>query len=74
MTRGIHLKQLKNADLTALGLEQDPPEGEVPDAPTGILAETDPVLSQLVNEVRQGLEDTLELLKKALEENEKTNT
>jgi hypothetical protein len=66
MTRGIHLKQLKNADLTALGLEEGrlPPETE---ARGGGLAETDPALSQLVCDVREGLERTLELLKCALE-------
>ena len=66
MTRGIHLKRLKNADLTALGVEQDGPERESSRPSAGILAETDPVLSRLVNEVREGLEVTLALLDEAL--------
>ena len=66
MTRGIHLKRLKNADLTALGVEQDRLEREPSRPCTGVLAEKDPVLSRLVNEVREGLEATLTLLDEAL--------
>jgi len=71
MTRGIHLKQLKNADLTALGLEEGRLPGQASGAQTtnsrtGLLSETDPVLSQLVGEVREGLESTLDLLTQAL--------
>jgi hypothetical protein len=62
MKRGIHLKQLSDTDLTALGLQEDQQNGEG----AGVLAEVDPALSRVVLEVRQGLEGTLELLEQAL--------
>jgi hypothetical protein len=62
MTRGIHLKQLSDTDLTALGLE----ERRLSEAAPTMLDETDPALSRLVGEVREGLEGTLELLEQAL--------
>ena len=67
MTRGIHLKHLKTTDLTALGVDGEripPTDGASP--PATRLEETDPVLSGVVSEVRQGLEGTLQLLDEAL--------
>jgi len=69
MTRGIHLKQLKSADLHAIGVPSDR-LGEAADdenaRPFDRLAEADPVLAQTLAEVRQGLEATLALLDEAL--------
>jgi hypothetical protein len=62
MTRGIHLKELSNTDLSALGVEGQ----DLPEPLTKVLTEPDPALSKLVGEVRQGLEGTLELLEQAL--------
>lgn len=69
MARGIHLKELKSADLDAIGVPDDGlpgAEGGENGRPVSLLAEVDPVLSQILNEVRQGLETTLELLDEAL--------
>ena len=71
MTRGIHLKRLKNTDLHALGLSDEPVIGDgagqpVHGAAPNLLSEADPVLSRLVGEVRDQLEGTLELLDHAL--------
>ena len=66
MTRGIHLKRLNNADLRALGIDDEPRTPEAAAAPPGLLAETDPALSRLVSEVRERLEGTLHLLDQAL--------
>jgi len=69
MARGIHLKQLRTADLEAIGVPDDGlPEavgGESSGRP-GLLAEADPVLAQAIGEVRQGLETTLRFLDEAL--------
>jgi len=69
MTRGIHLKQLKSADLQAIGVPSDR-LGETEDdengQPFGRLTEVDPVLARTLEEVRQGLEATLSLLDEAL--------
>ncbi|WP_165741555.1 hypothetical protein [Candidatus Thiosymbion oneisti] len=69
MARGIHLKQLKSADLHAIGVPSDQ-LGETADdrngRPCGRLAETDSVLVRALEEVRQGLEATLSLLDAAL--------
>ncbi|CAD7857463.1 MAG: hypothetical protein [Olavius algarvensis Gamma 1 endosymbiont] len=67
MARGIHLKRLKSADLHAIGVLGEAPDDE-DGRPFGLLAEVDPVLSQTLAEVRQGLEATLALLDKALRE------
>ncbi|MEA3276748.1 MAG: hypothetical protein U9Q81_15930 [Pseudomonadota bacterium] len=69
MTRGIHLKRLRTSDLELLGLSDDLlPDGRAPEKPEeqNLLAEADPVLSRVVDEVRQGLEGTLQLLEDAL--------
>jgi hypothetical protein len=69
MTRGIHLKELKTTDLELLGLAEDPATagaaGRQP-ARSSLLAEVDPALSRVVDEVRKGLEGTLQLLEEAL--------
>jgi len=69
MARGIHLKQLRSADLDAIGVP-DNALRETEDVerahPLSLLAEADPVLSQTLDEVRQGLEVTLSLLNDAL--------
>lgn len=69
MARGIHLKQLRNADLEAIGVPEDGlpelPEGEG-GRPVTLLSEVDPVLAGTVDEVRQGLEATLGFLNEAL--------
>jgi hypothetical protein len=69
MARGIHLKQLRTTDLEAIGVPEEgmpeAAEGE-PQRPVSLLAEADPVLSQTVDEVRQGLEATLRFLDEAL--------
>ena len=69
MARGIHLKQLRTADLEAIGV----PEDGLPEAadgesgrPVSLLSEADPVLAQAIDEVREGLEATLSLLDDAL--------
>lgn len=66
MTRGIHLKQLRNADLTVLGVSEGrvPEEGEAPGQVS--LAEADPVMARLIGEARAGLEEVLALLNAAL--------
>lgn len=68
MTRGIHLKRLKNTDLTLLGLSdasitQEAPE---PHGQPSMLAEADPVLSEMIGDVVAGLVGTLDLLDEAL--------
>jgi len=69
MARGIHLKQIRSADLHAIGVPSDR-LGETADdehgRPFGRLAEVDPVLAQTLEAVRQGLEATLSLLDEAL--------
>jgi len=69
MARGIHLKQLRSADLHAIGVPSDR-SGETADGesgrPFGWLAEADPILARTLEEVRQGLEATLSLLDGAL--------
>jgi hypothetical protein len=66
MARGIHLKNLRTADLEAIGVpESGLPEG-AEERPFSLLAEADPVLSRTVDEVRQGLEATLMFLDEAL--------
>ena len=71
MTRGIHLKRLTTTNLEALGLK-DAHCAQDTGAPAPLLtsatplAEVDPVLSQLVSEVCEGLEGTLRLLEQAL--------
>ena len=69
MARGIHLKQLRTADLEAIGV----PDDGLPEAaeggsggPVSLLSEADPVLANTINEVREGLEATLLLLNDAL--------
>ena len=71
MTRGIQLKQLKTADLTAIGVSGD----HLPDEPTGesqgaagknLLAQADPVLSRVLCDLIEGLEGTLQVLNEAL--------
>lgn len=69
MARGIHLKQLRTADLEAIGV----PDDGLPKAADGessrqisLLGEADPVLARTIDEVRQGLETTLHLLNEAL--------
>lgn len=66
MTRGIHLKQLRNADLIVLGVTEGrvPEEGETPGQVR--LSEADPVMAQLIREARAGLEEVLALLNAAL--------
>jgi len=77
MARGIHLKQLKSADLQAIGVPNDR-LGETADdengRPFGRLAEVDPILAQTLEEVRQGLEATLSLLDEALAASPPTRT
>lgn len=65
MTRGIHLRQLRNADLTVLGVE----DGRVAD-PEAIpgqlnLSEADPVLAQVIGEAQAELIEILGLLNAA---------
>lgn len=69
MARGIHLKQLRTADLEAIGV----PDDGLPETADGeagrsvsLLAEADPVLSQTIGDVRECLEATLLLLDEAL--------
>jgi hypothetical protein len=69
MARGIHLKELRSADLEAIGVPDDGLPAAQPSEsgrPLGILAEADPVLSGVLGEVQQDLEDTLRLLEDAL--------
>ena len=69
MARGIHLKQLKSADLDAIGVPDNGLCGTGDDQyerPLSLLSEADPVLSQTLSEVRQGLETTLRLLDEVL--------
>jgi len=77
MARGIHLKQLKSADLQAIGVPNDR-LGETADdgngRPFGRLAEVDPALAQTLEEVRQDLETTLVLLDEALTASSPTPT
>jgi hypothetical protein len=69
MARGIHLRQLRTADLEAIGVPDDAlleaADGASPREPS-LLAEADPVLAQAIDEVRRGLETTLQLLDEAL--------
>lgn len=66
MRRGIHLRQLRNRDLTVLGVE----EGRVsePESQPGriCLREADPALGRLVGEARKELEGLLAILDAAL--------
>ena len=77
MSRGIHLKQIKSADLQAIGMPNDR-LGETADDENGWpfsrLAEIDLVLAQTLTEVRQGLEATLSLLDEVLAVNSPTQT
>ncbi len=69
MARGIHLKQLRTADLEAIGVPEDGlPETADSDSgrPVSLLSEADPVLAQTIDEVRECLEATLLLLEEAL--------
>lgn len=68
MARGIHLKQLRNTDLEAIGLSEEELAEEAGDVdrPVSLLSEADPVLARTVDEVREGLEATLLLLEEAL--------
>jgi hypothetical protein len=68
MTRGIHLKHLTGTDLGLLGLPDDSLHGQPPvdGMPANPLAEADPALAKVVDEVRQGLEWTLDRLREAL--------
>jgi hypothetical protein len=62
MTRGIHLKELKTADFELLGLADDPSAAGAArsqSARASLLAEVDPALSQVVDEVREGLDEAL---------------
>jgi len=69
MARGIHLKQLRTADLEAIGvtddalLERADGEGQ---RESNLLAEADPALARTIDEVRHGLEIALQLLDEAL--------
>jgi hypothetical protein len=69
MARGIHLKQLRTTDLEAIGVSdheiQEASDGEI-GRPVNLLAEADPVLARTVDEVREGLEATLQILDDAL--------
>lgn len=69
MARGIHLRHLRSADLEAIGVPND----ELAETAHGeslrelsLLAEADPVLARTIDEVRQGLITTLQLLDEAL--------
>jgi hypothetical protein len=69
MTRGIHLRRLRPADLKAIGV----PDAGLPAAaddererPLRLPVQADPVLSRALKEVRQGLETTLRHLDEAL--------
>ena len=66
MTRGIHLRQLRNADLTALGVE--PGRLADPEVTPGqvTLSEADPVLAQAIGEAKTQLIEILALLNAAL--------
>ena len=69
MTRGIHLKELRSADLDAIGVSNDGLVGATDGEdgrPLSLLAEADPVLLRTIDEVRQGLEKTLRHLDEAL--------
>lgn len=72
MARGIHLKQLRTADLEAIGVPDcslaEAADGESP-RELSLLAEADPVLARTIDEVRHGLETTLRLLDEALAPN-----
>jgi hypothetical protein len=69
MARGIHLKDLRSADLEAIGVPDDHLT-EVPGDESGeslsLMAQADPVLSRTLIEVRQDLEATLQHLNEAL--------
>jgi hypothetical protein len=69
VARGIHLKELRSADLEAIGVADDgltgATDGQSKGSPS-LLAQADPVLSQALKEVRQGLEATLRHLSEAL--------
>ena len=66
MTRGIHLRQLRNLDLTVLGVE----DGRVADPEVFpgqvMLREADPVLAQAIGEAKVELLEILALLNTAL--------
>jgi hypothetical protein len=69
MARGIHLKELRSADLEAIGVSDDGLTGATDDESKGspsLLAQVDPVLSRALEEVREGLEATLRHLSEAL--------
>jgi hypothetical protein len=69
MARGIRLKELRSTHLKAIGVPDDgltrATEDESKEAPS-LLAQADPVLSQALDEVRRGLEATLQHLSEAL--------
>ena len=69
MARGIHLKQLRTADLEAIGVPDDglseAMEGDN-GSPVSLLSEADPVLAEAIDEVREGLEAALRFLEEAL--------
>ncbi|NCA88103.1 MAG: hypothetical protein EOM92_04065 [Gammaproteobacteria bacterium] len=66
MRRGIHLRKLRNRDLTVLGVAA----GRVPEpeSPAGHLSllEVDPALGRRVEELRNELEEVLVILADAL--------
>jgi hypothetical protein len=70
MTRGIHLKHLTGTDLGLLGLQKGlvPGDGRetAPPGPHSLLREADPALAKVIDELRDGLQGTLELLEQAL--------
>jgi len=69
MTRGIHLKRIETPDLELLGLNQEigPGGSPVTKSPRArLLAEVDPTLSRVIDEVREGLLGTQRLLEEAL--------
>lgn len=67
MTRGIHLKQITNTDLGLLGLPDDLMGAEVAFVDHRQLAEErDPSLARIIQEVIATLEETLDLLDRAL--------
>ena len=66
MRRGIHLRQLRNRDLTILGVAAGRVPEPEPQAGRVRLQEADPVMGGLVGEMRAELEEVLAILSAAL--------